>query len=98
MGLLGLFFGFMGFYSFHQELANNYNILLFNPFLLVLLYFIYRKNKKWIINLSLLNILLLLFYVVFMLNKAHLLIVLPLVLTSIGLLAKPPFITANAFR
>lgn len=91
MGLLGLFFGFMGFHSFHQELANNYNILLFNPFLLVLLYFIYRKNKKWIINLSLLNILFLLVYVVFMLNKAHLLIVLPIVLTSIGLLAKTAF-------
>ncbi len=88
MGLLGLFFGFMGFYSFHLELANNYNILLFNPFLLVLLYFIYTKNKKWIINLSLLNLFFLLVYVVFMLNKVHLLIVLPLVLTNTFLLVK----------
>lgn len=88
MGLLGLFFGFMGFYSFHQELAHNYNILLFNPFLLSLLYFHYTKNKKWIINSSLLNLFLLFVYVVFMLNKAHLLIVLPLVLTSIVLLVK----------
>ena len=91
MGLLGLFFGFMSFYSFHHELANNYNILLFNPFLLVLLYFIYRKNKKWIINLSVLNLIFLLVYVVFMLNKIHLLIVLPLVLTSVILLAKTIF-------
>lgn len=88
MGLLGLFFGFMGFYSFHQELAYNYNILLFNPFLLVLLYFHYTKNKKWIINLSLVNILFLLIYGVFMLNKIHLLIVLPLILTSLVLLVK----------
>ena len=88
MGLLGLFFGFMGFYSFHQELAYNYNILLFNPFLLVLLYFIYSKNSKWIINLSLLNIFFLFAYVIFMLNKIHLLIVLPLVLTSMVLLVK----------
>lgn len=88
MGLLGLFFGFMGFYSFHQELAYNYNILLFNPFLLVLLYFIYSKNSKWIINLSLLNIFFLFAYVIFMLNKIHLLIVLPLVLTSTVLLVK----------
>jgi hypothetical protein len=88
MGLLGLFFGFMGFYSFHQELAYNYNILLFNPLLLVLLYFHYTGNKKWIVNLSLLNILFLFLYVVFMLNKIHLLIVLPLVLTSMALLAK----------
>lgn len=88
MGLLGLFFGFMGFYSFHQELAYNYNILLFNPFLLVLIYFLYTKNKKWIINLSLLNFFFLFVYVVYMLNKIHLLIVLPLVLTSMALLAK----------
>lgn len=88
MGILGLFFGFMGFYSFHEELAYNYNILLFNPLLLVLLYFYYTKNKKWVINLSTINIFLLFVYVVFMLNKIHLLIVLPLVITSLVLLIK----------
>jgi hypothetical protein len=88
IGLLGLFFGFMGFYSLHQELANNYNMLLFNPLLLVLLYFQYTKNKKWIINLSLINIIFLFVYVVFMLNKIHLLIVLPLVLTNLAILVK----------
>lgn len=88
MGFLGLFLGFMGFYSFHQELAYNYNILLFNPLLLVLLYFHYTKNKKWIINLALVNILFLLVYLGFMLNKIHLLIVLPLVLTNLALLVK----------
>lgn len=88
MGFLGLFLGFMGFYSFHQELAYNYNILLFNPLLLALLYFHYTKNKKWIINLALVNILFLFVYLGFMLNKIHLLIVLPLVLTSLALLIK----------
>lgn len=88
MGLLGLFFVFMGYYSFHQELANNYNILLFNPLLLALLYFHYTKKKKWIINFSLVNIFFLFVYVVFMLNKIHLLIVLPLILTSLALLVK----------
>ncbi|HEY6143490.1 MAG TPA: DUF4105 domain-containing protein [Flavobacterium sp.] len=88
IGLLGLVFGFMGFYSFHHELANNYNILLFNPFLLVLLYFYFTQNKKWIINLGALNILFLFVYLGFMLNKTHLLIVFPLILTNIILLAK----------
>lgn len=88
MGLLGLFFGFMGFYSFHEELAYNYNILLFNPLLLVLLYFYYTKKNKWIINLSLANLFFLFVYVLFILNKIHLLIVLPLVLTSIVVLLK----------
>jgi hypothetical protein len=88
MGLLGLFFGFMGFYSFHEELAYNYNILLFNPALLILYYLMLRKNKKWIINLSVFNILSIGVYLIIMINKAHLLIVLPLMLTSLILLIK----------
>lgn len=88
MGFLGIFFAFMGFYSFHQELAYNYNILLFNPFLLVLIYCFYIQNNKWIVNLAGLNLFLLFVYLIFMLNKIHLWIVLPLVLTSIILLVK----------
>ena len=88
MGLLGVFFGSVGFYSFHQELANNYNVLLFNPTLLILLYFIFTKNNKWIINLSVLNIISIVVYLIFMINKIHLLIVLPLVITSITVLTK----------
>ena len=88
MGLLGVFFCFVGFYSFHQELSYNYNVLLFNPTLLLLLYFQYIKNKKWIRNICLFNIILILIYFVIMLNKIHLLIVLPLILTNSTLLIK----------
>ena len=91
MGLLGIFFATVGFYSFHQELANNYNVLLFNPTLLVLLYFMVVKNKKWIINLAVFNMILIGIYLIVMLNKAHLLIVLPLMLTSLFILAKITF-------
>jgi hypothetical protein len=91
MGLLGIFFSTVGFYSFHQELANNYNVLLFNPALLILLYFILRENKKWIINLAIFNVLLIGIYLIVMINKAHLLIVLPLVITSTFILAKMIF-------
>lgn len=88
MGLLGIFFSSMGFYSFHQELANNYNVLLFNPTLLILLYFIFTNNKKWIVNLSVLNIIFIAIYLIFMINKVHFLIVLPLLITSAILLVK----------
>lgn len=81
-GLLGLFFATVGFYSFHQELANNYNVLLLNPTLLLLVYFTARKNIKWSTNLAVLNILSIVFYLIIMINKAHLLIVMPLVITS----------------
>jgi len=88
MGFLGLFFAFIGVYSLHKELGYNYNILLFNPALLVLFYFILKKNNKWIINLSLVNLGFLLVYLILMLNKVHLLIVTPLILTSVVLLLK----------
>ena len=88
MGLLGIFFATVGFYSFHQELANNYNVLLFNPILLVLLYFIFKNNKKWIINIAVFNLVLIGIYLLVMINKAHLLIVFPLMLTSTFILAK----------
>ncbi len=88
MGLLGLFFGFMGFYSLHQELTTNYNILLFNPLLLILVYFSIRKNKKWVLNFCLLNFLFVFYYLIILLNKAHLFIVLPLVVTSCILLVR----------
>ncbi|AOZ98487.1 lipoprotein N-acyltransferase Lnb domain-containing protein [Flavobacterium commune] len=82
MGLLGLFFLFMGFYSNHLELANNYNVLLFNPTLLILCFFYATKNRAWTYKLSLFNLCLSLIYLVVLINKAHLLIVLPLLLTS----------------
>lgn len=88
MGLLGVFFLFIGFYSSHHELAYNYNSLLFNPALLVLLYFCYKGNKKWSYNLSLFNLLCLVVYLIVLINKAHLLIVMPLIITSGILLVK----------
>lgn len=91
IGLLGIFFATVGFYSFHQELANNYNVLLFNPILLILVYFIVVKNKKWIVNLAILNIVFIGVYLIVMINKAHLLIVLPLLFTNTILLAKLAF-------
>lgn len=88
MALLGLFFVFAGFYSFHKELEYNYNVLLFNPTLLSLLYFYHTKNNKWLYNLAIFNLLSLAIYLVIMINKAHLLIVLPLVITSAVLLVR----------
>lgn len=82
MGLLGIFFGFMGLYSNHQELTNNYNILLFNPLLLFLVYFNISKKRKWIVNFCYLNLFSIVIYLILLLNKVHLLIVLPLVVTS----------------
>lgn len=82
MGVLGLFFVFVGFYSLHQELGYNYNALLFNPTLLGLLYFYGTNNKKGIYNLALFNLLALAVYFFFIINKAHFLVLFPLILCS----------------
>ena len=82
IAIIGLFFTFVGFYSSHLELGYNYNILLFNPTLLGLLYFYWTKNKKGIYNLALFNILSLGIYFFVVINKVHLLLVLPLIITN----------------
>ncbi|MFV8270817.1 DUF4105 domain-containing protein [Flavobacterium sp. GT2N3] len=82
MAVIGMFFAFVGFYSSHLELGYNYNILLFNPTLAGLLYFYWTKNKKGIYNLALVTLLLLGIYFFVVINKAHFLLVLPLIITS----------------
>ncbi|GAA4120754.1 DUF4105 domain-containing protein [Flavobacterium chungbukense] len=82
LSLIGIFFVVMGFYSFHQELAMNYNVLLFSPLLLVLILFSVLKNKLWTYRFSLINFVLLVIYFLFLINKAHFFITLPLIITS----------------
>lgn len=82
LSLIGIFFVIMGFYSFHQELAMNYNVLLFSPLLLLLILFSIFKNKKWTYRFSLINFVLLVIYFLFLINKAHFFITLPLIITS----------------
>jgi len=86
LGLLGVFLSLVGFYSLHEEVRWNYNVLLFNPTLLVLLYFYKKKNRKWISNLSLFNLACIAIYLVIIINKAQLLLFMALLITStIGL-------------
>lgn len=82
LSLIGIFFVVVGFYSFHQELAMNYNVLLFSPLLLILIILSLLKNKRWTYRFAVLHILFLIVYTLFMINKAHLLIVSPMILTS----------------
>ena len=83
LGLAGIFFSLVGFYSFHEEICNNYNVLLFNPSLLLLVYFTMRKNEKWTRNLCYFNIVCLVMYLLLLINKAHLIIMLPMITCSL---------------
>lgn len=82
LGILGLFFCCIGFYSYHQEVLYNYNILLFNPLYLILLFFIYKKKYHFIKITAQIIITLLLVYIVYMLNIIHLKIVSPIIIAN----------------
>lgn len=88
MGLLGVLFVFLGFYSLHQELAYNYNILLFNPVLLGVIYFWSTKNSKWTYKLSFACVVMTIMYSCFMITKIHLLIVSPIIITNLFVLIR----------
>lgn len=88
IALLGLLFVFLGFYSSHQELGYNYNILLFNPILFIALYFWSTKNSKWTYKLAGFNILTMVLYFFLMLNKVHLLIITPILITNFVVLTR----------
>jgi hypothetical protein len=88
LGLLGLFFSLIGLYSFHQEVLWNYNVLLFNPFYLVLLYFYYRKDTMKFKRVKWLILLMLAVYVILLINKVYLISVLPIIITNFVLLLR----------
>lgn len=90
-GLLGVFFCFVGLYSSHTELIWNYNILMLNPFYLLLLYFSFKNNFKGILITSYMCIGLLALYSIIMLNKPHLAITSPLLLLTIIVVLRNSF-------
>lgn len=82
IGLLGILFCFISIYSSHSELKLNYNILLINPLFILLLYFIFKNKIKATLITSYACIALIALYIVLLLNKTHLIPVLPLILLT----------------
>ncbi|AXG73139.1 DUF4105 domain-containing protein [Flavobacterium arcticum] len=79
-GLLGIFFLTVGFYSFHNEITQNYNTLLINPLFILLAFFSIANKTKGMQVTTYICVALLLLYVIYMLNKPHLLIMLPIII------------------
>lgn len=88
LGLLGLFFSGIGLYSWHEEVLWNYNVLLFNPFYLLLIYFFTKKNVVKFKRVKWLIILLLLIYTIVVSYKVYMLAVLPIIITNFILLLR----------
>ena len=85
LGLFGLFFCLVGFYSFHKELLWNYNALLFNPLYLFLPFI---KSLKWLKYCLISVVLCLISYIIIMINKPHLILVIPFLLANFYILWK----------
>lgn len=88
LGILGLMFSVIGLYSLHRELLQNYNVLLFNPLFLILIFFILKNNKIWVKRIIKLCLVCIGIYIVYMFNKTHFIIVLPIIITTSILLLR----------
>ena len=88
VGLLGIFFSLVGLYSLHEEILWNYNILLFNPLVLIFTWYYWKGNCVKIILFGKICLGFLLAYFVYMLNKIHLEIVWPFIVLHFYWIAK----------
>ena len=88
LGSLGIFLSLVGFYSLHREVLQNYNVLLFNPFLIGLVYCYIRKNLIWFKRIFYFVLTSFSIYLLFMLNKTHFFQMLPILLTIVIILFK----------
>lgn len=82
IGFLGVFLSVVGLYSFHEEVANNYNVLLFNPLLLLLLFFFWKNKYVWVKRIAQLCLLFLTIFVAVLLNKPNLVMFAPMIICS----------------
>lgn len=78
IGLLGIFFCLVGFYSLHKELLWNYNVLLFNPLFLMVPFL----KGKWFMNCIKTCLVMLTIYIFVMLTKPHVLIMVPFIVAN----------------
>ncbi|EHO06339.1 MULTISPECIES: Lnb N-terminal periplasmic domain-containing protein [Myroides] len=85
LGLLGIFFFVVGFYSLHGELLSNNTVLLCSPIFLILPFI--RKNVKIAKLLQLLTLVCVILYIVLNITSEKLLVTLPLVLLTLVSLA-----------
>jgi hypothetical protein len=78
-GVLGLFFSLVGLYSLHEEILWNYNILLFNPLLIVFAWYFYKGIQQRVVLIGKIILLFLFVYLAYMTTKIHLQIVWPFI-------------------
>ena len=82
ISILGCLFLWAMLYSLHEELRNNYNILLFNPLLLLLAILNERGSRKSASVLAWTCLGFMALFVLIAFSKAHFWIVLPIIIAN----------------
>jgi hypothetical protein len=85
-GLVGLFIIILATISYHQELKFNYNLLLFNPFLLILIWLIFKNAHRYSIIMSGMLLFFTVVYIMIMINKVQFIMFLPIIIVHIAFL------------
>ncbi|MFN3640941.1 MAG: DUF4105 domain-containing protein [Flavobacterium sp.] len=80
-GSLGIFLLGVGLFSEHREVLWNYNALLFNPLLIVMAFAYWKRKQKLFMNIRNIIIMIGLVYFIYLMNKAHFWMMLPIGLT-----------------
>jgi len=88
IGGVGLLLVGIGGYSNHIEVTQNYNILLFNPLLLGVIYFYKKQNEKALKRWKITVLVGLGVYFAVLINKAHFFLMLPIIVTVSYILLK----------
>lgn len=82
LGILGIFFIWVGYYSDHQELINNNTVFLCNPLFVLILFWKSKRSAKYKVFLNVMLAFLLLF-VVLNAGSEKLIVSLPLLLSVV---------------
>lgn len=91
ISLLGIFLSVVGFFSLHREISQNYNVLLFNPFIIGIVISFVNKNIVWFNRFFYFLLFCFVAYLLFILNKAHLFLMLPIMILVILILLRLRF-------
>lgn len=94
-GLLGIFFTVVGLFSLHQEVLWNYNILLFNPILLVYAWYLKQKKEEKIRLIGKTYLFFLLIYCMLIVPKIQFEIIWPILALHIWWVLAPFIKTKN---
>lgn len=94
-GLLGIFFCVVGLFSLHEEVLWNYNILLFNPLLLLYAWYLKQKKEEKIRLIGKTYLFFLLIYCILIVPKIQFEIIWPILLLHIWWMLIPYFKAKN---